>query len=147
MWRHSSDINIDFHHFPKKAPYISTLFLNTESLTNLILIFMFFPTESKPTSQPVTVGACSKTMTATKDKANVGEELSKASVINEPGDCWETCGKTPNCVAANWDPRDPDEPLCTLYSSVTGEEEKNGYQSVKCQQGILVHFICIFLPK
>ena len=104
-------------------------------------IFIFL-TGSKPTAEPATVGACSKIMTATQDKANVGEELSNASVINEPGDCWETCGKTANCVAANWDPRDPDEPLCTLYSSVNGEEEKKGYQSVKCQQGI---FFSVFL--
>ncbi len=73
-------------------------------------------------------------MTSTKDKANVGEELGRASVINEPGDCWEMCGTTPNCVAANWDFTSED-PQCTLYSSVTGEVDRDGYQSVKCQQG------------
>ncbi len=42
--------------------------------------------------------------------------------------------KTANCVAANWDFTSED-PQCTFYSSVTGEVDRDGYQSVKCQQG------------
>ena len=90
------------------------------------------PGGASPTSAPTVT--CSKTMTSMKNQRITGQEIGDViEDLHTGGECWEECGETPQCVAADFN---ADWGECQLYSSVSDTYQEADYEAVKCEKGI-----------
>ncbi len=63
----------------------------------------------------------------------IGDEIED---LHTAGECWEECGKTPQCVAADFN---ADWGECQLYSSVSDTYQEPDYEAVRCEPGTFVY--------